>query len=336
LCHRGLHVVAVKLLVLSVCGCSPGTPFDGRPGGYANPIAGFWAASGGAASGPSGGIGGPRPPMGGSGSAAGGTFVGVEPTAGTGGPTGGDLAIAGGGSTGVAGSSGMPMAQVPFDAGSDPNRNMVGPGALCARAAMIQCAGEAHCCTNRTRTTEACRAAVMMVCSQQLYLDQIAMNPITNFDATATASAFGQLEQKASQCDISIAAWAGSDAGLRGILKGTVAPGASCKPSQNLTDPPTAGAALASCTNITTTACLPKSLLGDWTCAPKNSAGGACATDNNCVTGTSCSNPTMKFLATCADLLPLGAACTDGSQCSSLFCKSGVCVAASQQVAYCP
>jgi hypothetical protein len=273
--------------------------------------------------------------MAGSGSAAGGASVGVAPTAGTG-QTGGNPAIAGGGSTGVAGSSGMPMALVPFDAGSDPNRNMVGPGALCARWAMIQCAGEAHCCTNRTRTTEACRADVTMICSQQWYLDQIAMNPVTNFDPAAAANAFGQLEQKASQCDIAIAAWAGSDAGLRGILKGTVAPGASCKPTQNLSDRPTAGAALASCTNISNTACLPMSLLGDWTCAPRNRAGGACATDNNCVTGTYCHNPTMAFLAKCADLMPLGAACTEGSQCSSLFCKAGACVAADQQVAYCP
>jgi hypothetical protein len=260
--------------------------------------------------------------------------AGAGPTAGIG-QIGANLGDAGGASSGVAGSSGMPMATMPFDAGSDPNRNMVRAGQLCARIAMIDCAGEAHCCTNRTRTTEACRAELTMLCDMQ-YVDQMAMNPITNFDATATATAFGELEKKASQCDIDIVAWAGSDTGLRGILKGTVAPGSNCKPLLNLSDTATQYAALASCTNIATTACLPSSFLGEWTCAPRNRVGGGCASDNNCVTGTYCSKSSAtSFLGKCADRVPLHATCTEDSQCSTLFCRGGVCVAADQQVAYC-
>ena len=318
--------------------CAVGETALSDRGPLAIPVAGYSAVTAGAASGPAAGFMAPPPPP---------PVAGISvPVAGSGGvgvmPVAGISAIAGtsGGTGSVAGAAGTstpvtPMDLTPFDAGNDSNRNMVQPGGLCARLAIIQCAGEAHCCSTRTRSVEACRATLNMKCTQELYLDQIAMNPITNFDPSAAYSGFTQLEQKASQCDIGVLAWAGSETGLRGILKGTLAPGASCKPAANITDPPTAGAALASCTSSATTACLPKSVLGDWTCAPRNSSGGSCVTDANCVVGTYCHNPTKAPLGKCAQLIALGGACTEGGQCSSLFCNNGQCVAADQQLAYC-
>ncbi|HEX4352851.1 MAG TPA: Dickkopf N-terminal cysteine-rich domain-containing protein, partial [Polyangiales bacterium] len=109
---------------------------------------------------------------------------------------------------------------------------------------------------------------------------------------------------------------------------------ANCKPTGMVTDPVVAGAALASCTGITTTACLPKSLLGAWTCAPHNAAGGTCITDNNCNDGLYCNNP-QSTIGKCAARLAVGAACSAPNSCASLFCKSDHCVAADQQAAYC-
>ena len=350
--ERGcVHVALAQLLgllvLLSLAGCAKGAgvnPLD--RGGLENPIAGFSALGGGFGSAPSAGMAGvaagvtapaagvaaPVAGSGGTGVPVAGTYAGTTVEAGTFAAAGSSGDPPSAGTTATAGSS---ASSPPFDAGSDPNRNLVQPGQLCARIAVIQCAGEMHCCISPNRTVDACRAQYMMLCAEQLYLDQIAMNPSTGFDATSTAAAFTQLEQMASQCDVNIVSWAGSDMGLRSILQGTLAPGSSCKPN-NLTDPPTAGAALASCTSGATTACLPMSILGDWTCAPRNGAGGSCVTDINCIAGTYCDNPTQAPLGKCAQLLGLGATCTDGSQCSSLFCSAGQCVPASQQLAYCP
>jgi hypothetical protein len=100
-------------------------------------------------------------------------------------------------------------------------------------------------------------------------------------------------------------------------------------------DKPSQAASLAACKNSDSHACLPKSLLGDWTCAGKNAAGGNCVTLDNCQTGLTCKNPQMNPLGKCAERVALGASCITGDDCQSLFCKSGSCVAAEQQLAFC-
>lgn len=250
--------------------------------------------------------------------------------------TGGSSAADGG--TGSPGMPGMPTAGaggVPFYAGDDPNRNHVQPGGLCARLAVIQCAAEAHCCFAPGRTVADCETSIRTSCSNELYLDQIASNAITGFDANAAISVYTELENKSAACDIGIASW--GLVALRSILKGTRAPNQSCKPpgTSALNDKPAQAAALASCTNLETNACLPMSLLGDWTCAAKSGSGGNCITDDNCQMGMYCRNPNMQPLGKCAQRLTLGATCTNGTDCASLYCKSGKCVAPEQQVAFC-
>jgi hypothetical protein len=224
---------------------------------------------------------------------------------------------------------------LPFDAGSDPNRNQVQPGALCPRLAVIQCAAEAHCCFAPGRSVEACENAIRTSCANELFLDQIAAEAKTGFDAAAAAAAYAELETRSSECDLGIAAW-GLGA-LRGILKGTLAPNQSCKPpgAASVTDKRAQAAALASCKNIEEYACLPMSLLGDWTCAPKSASGGNCVTDDNCGPNLYCRNPNMAPLGRCAQRLALGASCVNGSDCSSLYCQASKCVEAEQQVAFC-
>jgi hypothetical protein len=244
------------------------------------------------------------------------------------------------GDAGATASDGDTAAQsstVPFDAGSDPNRNHVVAGSLCARISAIQCAGEAHCCSAPARTVSTCETTLRTACTNQLYLDTLAANPVTGFDSGTTATILDELESRSSQCDTGIAAWGVSPQGLRGILKGTIAPGASCKPpGTNLTDKPVLAAALASCTGLDTTACLPKALFSEWPCAPKNPVGSSCVTDDNCQPDMYCSNPSMNFLGKCAQRLALGSACkVGGTECSSLYCRAGQCVPPSVDTAYC-
>lgn len=226
---------------------------------------------------------------------------------------------------------------VPFDAGSDPDRNNALPGGLCARLATIQCAAEAHCCLSPTRGVEGCETEVRNVCAQELFLDQIAANPVTGFDAAATASALTELEARSARCDLGIAAWSLSSAGIRGILKGTFEPGESCKPpgTSAVTEKPAQAAALASCKFSDDYACLPKSLLGDWTCAAKSGVDENCVTDDNCQPDMYCRNPNMAPLGKCAQRLAIGQTCVNGNECSSLYCKAGSCVPVDQQVAFC-
>jgi len=225
----------------------------------------------------------------------------------------------------------------PFDAGSDPDRNNVLPGGLCGRLATIQCAAQVHCCFAPSRSVESCETEVRRVCAEEIYLDQIAQNPVTGFDAMATALTFNELEARSAQCDLGIAAWGLSSAGVRGILRGTLDAGASCKPSGTsaVTDKPAQAAALASCTQSDQYACLPKSLLGDWTCAAKSGVDGNCVTDDNCQPDMYCRNPNMAPLGKCAQRLAFGQPCANGNECSSLYCKAGACVAADRQVAFC-
>jgi hypothetical protein len=237
-----------------------------------------------------------------------------------------------------AGSAGGPpvMQATTFDAGSDPARNQVAPADLCTRLATINCAGEAFCCQTPTRTVDACKADLIKTCSSDLMLDRIAANPITGFDAAAAERAYTELERKASVCDETVAAWGGSADGLRGILKGTIAANASCKPPQTIPDKASIAAALVSCTEPTLHACAFTSLLaGDWSCAAKVGAGGACNTDNNCNDGLYCVLPALAAVGSCTERKAVGASCSAPTQCASLYCKSGKCVAADRQAAYC-
>jgi hypothetical protein len=232
--------------------------------------------------------------------------------------------------------AGASSGDTPFDAGSDPDRNKVKPGGVCARLAAISCAGEAHCCSAPTRTTAACRSAAMTSCTNDAYLDQSSQNSVTGFDTTVAEQSFTELEQKAAQCDPSISSWSLGNEGLRTMFKGTLAAGANCKPtSAGVTDKAKDAAALLSCTSFMTSACLPKSLLGAWNCSPKNSVAGSCVTDFNCMDGLFCNNPSMAPLGKCASRMALGDSCSDPTQCTTFACKGGRCVVADRDAAYC-
>ena len=209
--------------------------------------------------------------------------------------------------------------------------------ALCQRWATLRCNGEAHCCSDPGRDQSACMDALQGSCEQQLHLDEVASNPVSGYDADDAEHKFDELEQLIASCDPSVASWELSPSGLRGVFSGTLAQGQSCKPGDVLTaDRATLAAAVVACSDAEHTACLPASVLGDWTCASKQAQGGGCLTDENCASGEYCDNPDQSPLGTCAAALPLMAACTGASQCESSACVGGMCVELTADSAYCP
>lgn len=277
------------------------------------------------------------PPLGGMGGMTAGSagFGSAGAGAANAGAGGGGLPPGGmGGALPPAGSGGMgPIPNRTFDAGADPARNHVRAGALCVRLAQIQCAGEQYCCEEPGRDRAACEAAMQNGCMNEAYLDAISGNSITAFDEATAAQTFAELERLASVCDPSIVAFGISRDGLMSMFRGTAASGTSCVPLG--TDPALAAAKLASCSDISTVACLPTSLLS-WRCEARGGAGAPCFTDVNCIDGLYCPNPDLAIGSfRCEPRKPLGAGCAWGNECESLFCENGACVEATQRNAYC-
>lgn len=221
-----------------------------------------------------------------------------------------------------------------FDAGTDPDRNAVGPGELCARFAAIQCAAERSCCNDPGRDLPACLDALASSCAADLLFDQIAGQASAGFDADQARIVLDEYERLAAQCDPGIAAFAESQDGLRSMFTGTVEPGGNCRPS-NLLDKVMSGAALSACTESDHQACLPSATT--WRCTERSEAGGTCFTDINCLQGFYCPNPDFDLAgATCLERKGDGEDCSTGNECASLFCVGRTCVPADQQAAYCP
>jgi len=208
---------------------------------------------------------------------------------------------------------------------------------LCAQLASLQCGAEQGCCTSPGRDLETCQKAVSEQCAQSLYLDDIARNDSAGFDMEQASTVFLQFAQRLDACDLDVVHWNTGPEGLRSIFRGTIEAGQSCKPAQVLTsDRATQAAALVSCRNPETTACLPQTLLGEWTCTLKGPAGASCLTDDNCQEDAYCSNPEQSPLGECQLRAPDGTGCSAAAQCAALFCVSGECESPDVELAYCP
>lgn len=227
-----------------------------------------------------------------------------------------------------------PPAMRTFDAGSDPLRNNVKAGHVCARVAQIQCAGEAYCCDNPGRDVAACVAKMTDACAKDGHVDDITLNMKAGFNEERAADALTQFEEIASKCDTTVADFGTDPDGLMSMVQGTVAPGGKCSPPITGGDAAAAGA-LASCQNAATTACLPSSAL-NWTCAPRGGAGAKCFTDLNCQNGFYCPNPDLQInMTNCLARKELGGSCAQDNECVSLTCIAGTCAAPTTQSAYC-
>ena len=249
------------------------------------------------------------------------SFAGAPPAAGDGVPP--NVTVSGG--SGVSPTGG-------FDAGSDPGRNNVQPGQVCARLARIQCAGEAYCCPGR-RNQQECEAVMHGGCVNELHLDAMSLNGVTGFDSAHASEAFVDFEAKAALCDIGIALSAASFTGLRGMFRGTKSAGANCRPA-TVTDEADSAGLLVSCLNPQGTSCRPHSVL-TWSCDPVMGAGAVCFGDTNCKDGLFCNNPSEGFNGTCQQRKGVGQTCFTGNECADLYCMGDRCVAPSVQAAFC-
>jgi hypothetical protein len=230
----------------------------------------------------------------------------------------------------------------PFNAGTDPARNRVQAGQVCARMSAIQCAAEVHCCTAPAKTLEACKSELTKYCTDKLYLDKIASNSASGFSSAQAEMVFNKIEEFSSSCDPSVVAWAAKAEGLRSIFRGTVPPNGQCKPGGIVPSYDSYGAALASCTQAETTACLfsgngaPPSAPSMTRCAPRAGAGGGCFVTTNCTEGLYCPNSQMNYAGgKCTAQKLVGATCTLDEECVTFSCRNAACVAATAQTAYC-
>jgi hypothetical protein len=230
--------------------------------------------------------------------------------------------------------TGVPSQMRTFNAGSDPDRNMVQAGQVCARLAEIQCAGEEYCCENPGRDVAACVTKMTGACTSDLFVDAITLDSRAGFDAMRAADALQTFEDLARECNPMIADFGADPDGLMAMVRGTVASGGRCSPSIAANKAQQAGA-LASCRDSATTACLPMSALS-WTCAPRAGVGANCFSDFNCTDGNYCPNPDLKINMTqCLARKADGAACVESNECLSLTCVGGSCAPATKQSAYC-
>jgi hypothetical protein len=243
-----------------------------------------------------------------------------------------------GGGAGAAGGGAKPAGDAgpSFDAGTDPNRNKVMAGAICARLATIQCAGEAACCTSPGRDFKTCQASLADNCKQTLLLDDLSKAAPIGFDPVAASTAFGELEHRVSVCDPSAAAWALSADGFERSFTGTLGVGDNCEPKGGLSGAslPDLSVSLASCRLGDGLACLP----GDkgWACAPRAQRGGRCFSDLNCGDGLYCDNPQGMFNGMCTARKAAGEKCSSDTQCTSFICKGAKCTADDDvQASYC-
>lgn len=223
-----------------------------------------------------------------------------------------------------------------FDAGSEPDRNRVMPGTICARFATIQCAGERFCCEEQARPHATCTATLESLCAGTLRLDAIAGDESANFDLEIARQAFVELERRTALCDPSVAAWALSPDGFAGSIEGTLASGEDCMPEGGLSASlDTLLAALFSCQAVSRVACLPDE--ERWVCAPPSSRGGRCFSDLNCGAGLYCENPDFGFDGRCLPRKVAGETCAAASECSSFLCSGGECATEDDvPAAYCP
>ncbi len=239
------------------------------------------------------------------------------------------------------GAGGSPPANFSDLVGTAPDRNMVAAGQVCERIATIQCAGEAHCCSNPGRSFDACKATMKQGCIDSLYLDAITGNAMSGYDPGPASTIFSDYETKAGSCDTGVTLWGATLQGLRGLAPGTLASGASCQPAGLRQIPPVvptpaeAAPYLASCADPANDACYATAL--SWTCSPRVGDGGKCFTTANCKDGLYCDNDKNVSVTGghCHATLGTGSPCGFQTECASLLCKGGTCADPTQDNVFC-
>jgi hypothetical protein len=219
-----------------------------------------------------------------------------------------------------------------FDAGDDPLRNRVPAGKVCDRMTTIMCAGDQYCCPRNDHSLGACKQAMMNSCAP--YMDPWSAHPALAYDMDRAEAAFAEFEERASACDTGIVPWVLSNAGFRGVARGTIQPGSSCFSFDGGAVTTDSISMLGSCGVPEAYACMYESP-NNWVCAPRSDSGGPCFTDMNCLDGLYCE--AMGSLSKCAPRKPNGESCLNLLMCESMNCDMATsrCLPATLETAYC-
>lgn len=245
------------------------------------------------------------------------------------GACGGDDGEATAGSGGTSGMGGD------GDGDGDGASNDVEPAGICARVAAIQCAAQEDCCEDPNKqTVAACMTEALDNCED---LAAVAADDRVAYDRAAMKTALDDYQTRAAACDPSVAERAVGASGFATAFDGTVAAGGDCLPTggADTTDFTDLGAALASCMNSSTTACLPTATT--WTCAARGGADSPCFTDLNCQDGLYCNNDDAQTVGggVCTARKAAAAACNSANECESFVCTSGSCASDNVQEIFC-
>lgn len=223
---------------------------------------------------------------------------------------------------------------------------------VCAEYADVMCGAYFGCCTAGVALQadplfEQYRADCVMeaqrVCREgenafSVILQDLVDDFLTGYDPVIGAEVIAEGRTLAATCDTGFQAWAVERDGLARALRGTRAGGAECTPGPFMGLRPDY-AALLSCEvdeDGEYRACVSRG--GTWNCVVRGGDGAPCISYFDCRDGYYC---TAFVGGTCARRKGAGEACTEHTQCASLFCTgsataAGTCATPTQDDVYCP
>lgn len=196
---------------------------------------------------------------------------------------------------------------------------------FCPIYADIVCRAHLDCCPTPMVSYDDCLSAVAGDCQEGLV--PLATDPRTGYSPDAAARVVAQGSALAASCDLGIVDFFVRRDGLQGALAGTVEPGGACMDATGFEAP-----AMWSCTDLTQS-CRPGA--PSWRCAPRSPAGEACFIDFDCQEGTYCDALVIGIMGTCRPQGATAATCTKDTQCQSLICEGGSCLARDVTNTYC-
>jgi hypothetical protein len=220
---------------------------------------------------------------------------------------------------------------------------------VCAEYADVMCGAYFGCCTAGValqadplfeQYRADCVTEAQRVCREgengfSVILQDLVDDFLTGYDPVIGAEVIAEGRTLAATCDTGFQAWAVERDGLARALRGTRAGGAECTPGPFMGLRPDY-AALLSCEadeDGEHRACVSRG--GTWNCVVRGGDGAPCISYMDCRDGYYC---TAFVGGTCARRKGAGEACTEHTQCMSLFCSATAetCATPTQDDVYCP
>lgn len=226
----------------------------------------------------------------------------------------------------------------PTDAGAPP----IAAAEVCSHYARVFCEGFFRCCGVAPERTDTnymdCMMMTRTACrdSYQQYID----DPRTGYDPQTAGEVVAEGMAYVETCDPDILEWYVERSGFQRALRGTVAPGDVCTPTNTMLNENFDIGALFSCEG-SERACVCQGgdvdcALGtpQWNCLTRAHDGGHCILYWDCEDGLRCDHSNIS-MPHCAARKPVGASCSDPSECESLACYMSQCQPRNRDNGFC-